>query len=274
MTTVKADNLPDVVGDELVDAATGERMTAVWYVPRGEGPHPAAIFLHGYPGYASNDDLATEFQNAGYAGLVFHYRGTWGSEGTMSLSGVLRDVETALAAVRAQAVADVDDGSRRPRIDPHRILLIGHSMGGFAALQTAAAHPGLLGAASIAGFDFASVALDPEARAWMAKFLFTGILPIRRLEQDGMFADLDAHADEWAFPNLAPRLHDVPLALIGGAADAVAPPRAHLDPLVQALDAVPGARVQTTLLPANHSFAGARRDLAQILLAWAARIGG
>ena len=89
-----------------------------------------------------------------------------------------------------------------------------------------------------------------------------------------MFADLDAHIDEWAFPALAPRLARVPVFLIGGTDDPIAAPEQHLGPLARALEAIPGARVQTAVLPANHSFAGVRRELAQDLLSWAARISG
>jgi hypothetical protein len=34
--------------------------------------------LHGFPGNERNFDVAQALRRAGYAALVFHYRGSWG----------------------------------------------------------------------------------------------------------------------------------------------------------------------------------------------------
>lgn len=48
----------------------------------GPGPHPLVVLLHGFPGNERNFDLAQLYRRAGMNVLVFHYRGSWGSEGT------------------------------------------------------------------------------------------------------------------------------------------------------------------------------------------------
>jgi uncharacterized protein len=53
----------------------GESLLKVMHVPAGPGPHPVAVLLHGFPGHERNVDLAQALRRAGYAALVFHYRG-------------------------------------------------------------------------------------------------------------------------------------------------------------------------------------------------------
>ena len=108
-------------------------MNAILYEAAGAGPHPTAILLHGFPGNERNLDLAQSLRRAGWNAVFFHYRGTWGSRGDFSFANVLEDAAAVLAQVREPAFA------RAHRIDPDRIALIGHSMGGFAALITAPA---------------------------------------------------------------------------------------------------------------------------------------
>ena len=52
-------------------------LLGVLHLPEGEGPHPVAVLLHGFPGNERNFDLAQSLRRAGYAALVFHYRGSW-----------------------------------------------------------------------------------------------------------------------------------------------------------------------------------------------------
>ena len=59
----------------------GETLPGVLHVPAGPGPHPVVVLLHGFPGNERNFDLAQSLRRAGYATLVFHYRGAWGSPG-------------------------------------------------------------------------------------------------------------------------------------------------------------------------------------------------
>jgi pimeloyl-ACP methyl ester carboxylesterase len=81
------------------------------------------ILLHGFPGNEKNLDLAQDIRRAGWDVLYFNYRGSWGSPGDFSPVAYLRQPENA----------------KRLRADPARIVLIGHSMGGFMAVQGGAA---------------------------------------------------------------------------------------------------------------------------------------
>ena len=106
----------------------GVRLNGVLYLAQGRGGHPTVVFLHGFPGDEKNLDLAQAVRRAGLNALVFYYRGAWGSPGTYSYSHVLEDVNAVLAWLREPRTAD------SMRVDSRRLILVGHSLGGFVAL--------------------------------------------------------------------------------------------------------------------------------------------
>ena len=105
------------------------------------------MFLHGYPGNERNLDLAQAVRRAGLNALYFNYRGSWGSAGTFSWANILEDANAAVQFLRSTEV------SKRHRIDPNRIILIGHSVGGWTALTSAAADQKIACAGYLAGYN-------------------------------------------------------------------------------------------------------------------------
>src|SRR5690348_815018 len=117
----------------------GAGMNAVVYTAAGAEPHPTLLLLHGFPGNEQNLDLAQAARRAGWNVLTLHYRGAWGSEGDFSFGHAAEDAANALAFLRTpEAVAKF-------RIDPRRIAVAGHSMGGFMAASAAAGDPDVVG---------------------------------------------------------------------------------------------------------------------------------
>src|SRR5690606_13427077 len=106
----------------------GDRLLGCIYVADGPGPHPTVLLLHGLPGNERHFDLAHALRRAGFNVALFHYRGAWGSEGTFSIANAAADVPAALAFLRRPEVAAAY------RVDPARVVPVGHSMGGFVAL--------------------------------------------------------------------------------------------------------------------------------------------
>ena len=104
----------------------GSRLSGILYLANGLGPHPTVVLLHGLPGNEKNLDLAQVMRRAGFNVLFFHYRGAWGSEGDYLISRQPEDVAAAIGFLRENAV--------RYRIDVNAISLLGHSLGGYAAL--------------------------------------------------------------------------------------------------------------------------------------------
>jgi dienelactone hydrolase len=147
--------------------------------PRGPGPFPLAVVAHGTPGQAalrlqySVDQYATvaaDLARRGFATLVVMRRGYASSEGPFAESngtcGRSRYVEAGLESARDLAEA-IRFMALRPHVDPARIVVIGQSAGGFAALALAAAPPpGLVGVIAFAGgrghFSERNAVCEPE----------------------------------------------------------------------------------------------------------------
>lgn len=119
-TRYGGDCRPDIHGI-LIPGKRG-RLLSVLYTAGEPGPHPTVLLLHGIPGCERNFDLAQALRRAGFHVLVFHYSGSWGSDGDYSLTHDLEDADTVLDYL----VEDTAHG-----IDKERIYAVGHSMGGF-----------------------------------------------------------------------------------------------------------------------------------------------
>ena len=249
-----------------IPAVNGDRMYACLFTPAEEAPRPTVLLLHGYPGDENNYDLAHAFQRAGYTTVIFHYRGTWGSEGKFSLSHVLEDVSSAVGFIRSH------DGEEPYRFDAKKLILVGHSMGGFAALQTAAASSGLLGVGAVAAFDFSLAAKNDKLRDAVRRE-FADCVPIRRIGLDGLMGEIDENAEKWSFPQLADSLSGLPVCLIGAADDKISIPERHLLPLYRSLRRVPGSNVTFRMLYGGHCLSGTRLELADCLLNWMKQLG-
>jgi pimeloyl-ACP methyl ester carboxylesterase len=241
----------------------GETLLGVLHVPAGRGPHPIVVLLHGFPGNERNFDLAQVLRRAGHAALVFHYRGSWGVGGTWSWGHVLEDAAAVVAALRDPALAATH------RLDPGRLALVGHSLGGFAALMTAAADPAVTAVASVAGFDLGAVAArcraDPGARVgWVEAF--TGELgPLQGTNGEAPVAEMEAAGDAWRLGGLASRLAGRPVLLIGTGHDAVTPPEVHHDPVVEAYGAS-GVHLEHHVFATDHALSDHRVALARTIL--------
>ncbi|MFI6325007.1 alpha/beta hydrolase family protein [Nonomuraea sp. NPDC050556] len=204
----------------------GELLLGVLYLPSGPGPHPVVVLMHGFPGNEANADLAQALRTAGYACLLFHYRGSWGVGGDWSWANALED-----AARVTRAVLAMDE------LDPERVALLGHSMGGFAALMTAADEPRVRAVVSVSGFDFGAVTgADGYARERYVEAFSAELLPLRGATGEGLVAEMEAAGQAWNLEALAPRLTGRALLLIGTQLDEVTPPAVHHRPLVAAFD--------------------------------------
>src|SRR5258708_20845311 len=109
--------------------SAGHQLVGVAYLARGDGPKPTVLLLHGCPGLDHNGDLAADLRDRGWNTLIFHYRGCWGSQGPYDLTTITADVRAAVDYLSAASL---------PGIDPARLVVAGHSMGGWAAIQAAA----------------------------------------------------------------------------------------------------------------------------------------
>ena len=93
---------------------------------------PAVLLLHGIPGTEQNFDVAYNLRQIGINCLLFHYRGCWGSPGKYGIMNLEQDIEAALLWLKAQ-----------PTVDPDKIVIVGHSLGGYHTLRLATRAAGI-----------------------------------------------------------------------------------------------------------------------------------
>ncbi len=232
----------------------GYRLLGTLFLARGEAPKPTAVILHGIPGIEKNYDLAHALRENGWNSLIFHYRGCWGSGGRYVLGTIPDDVRAALD--------DLSSG-RYPWVDPARLVLIGHSLGGWAAVLAGAADPharavAVYGAVS----DPRTLPLGAEAAAAEFTPWLHGFTPEDFQSQWGA---LDApYSPVEQVARLAPR----PLLILHGEAD-------QDIPVVQARGLFERAGQPRELLihpEANHSFTWHRAWLRSHLLDWLSQL--
>ena len=97
--------------------------------------YPALVICHGIPGSGAarpQDDpgyegLARDFSSLGIAAVIFNFRGCGDSGGDFDMMGWVRDLEAVLDRIL-----------NTPHIDPTRVMLLGFSGGGAAAIRVAA----------------------------------------------------------------------------------------------------------------------------------------
>ena len=238
----------------------GLRLNALLYQAAGAGPHGTVVLLHGFPGNEKNLDLAQAIRRDGWNVLYFDYRGSWGSPGVFSFQHSMEDTAAALAYLRDPANAT------RLRVNPARIVLVGHSMGGMIALHTAAHDDKVLAVGAISAADMAGRGLLPPGAAGASKqqavatlgrqLAEEGIAPLAGCTPEGLAAELMAHP-EWSLASDAPGLRNKPM-LIVTSDDGLAP---SADKLAAAISSEGNDRILTAHLPTDHSYSDKRIEL-------------
>ena len=244
----------------LAISSEGGSMNGVLYMASGQGPHPTVLLLHGLPGNEQNLDLAQAMRRTGWNVLTFHYRGSWGSHGVFSVSNAIEDAASALAFLR-----DVR-WTQKYSIDPNRLVIVGHSMGGFVAARTAADDQELDGVVLITAANmgpYMTALRSPSARKESLDSLAAELAPLGGATVESLLRDSEGHDADWDLTTYAPALKNRP-ALIITANDGLARPSQRLAQQLQ----MEGSAVELVHIPADHSFSAHRISLQTTILDW------
>jgi uncharacterized protein len=236
----------------------GVLINGLLYSPAGAGPHPTLIICHGLPGNEKNLDLAQAVRRAGWNAVTFNYRGSWGSPGAFRFAQNLEDADAVLAYLRDPVNA------AKLGIDPKRMAIAGHSMGGWVVAHTAAHDPALRGAILISMADLGRLADLPRARAVAA--MADDMETLAGVTAEGMVDEVKAHEKEFRVAGTASGLAKIPVLALT-ANDHLAP---DTDALVAAIKAGGGTRVTAMHVDTDHSWSDRRIALQGIVINWLA----
>ncbi len=243
--------------------SSGSRVLGLLHIAQGAGPHPTVLLMHGIPGYERQFDLAQALRRAGWNVLVFHPRGSWGSQGAYSITHVLEDTRAALAFLR---------DSRTSRVDANRLVLIGHSLGALAALTIATEDARIRAVAALALFDLGVVARIIRSGAGdaqaMRQFFEWAMPPLHGTSPEELMQEVLANGEGWSLPKKAFLLADRSLLFVTATRDTIAPGPQHTQPLLDALHSATARDWMHVELDSDHAFTDRRIALARAVVEW------
>jgi uncharacterized protein len=234
----------------------GVKINGVAYLASGAGVHPTFVFFHGLPGNEKNLDIAQAVRRDGWNAITVNYRGSWGSPGEFRFSNNPEDADATLAFLRDPANA------RKLGIDTTRLVIAGHSMGGWVTALTAGHDRGIAGAILISMADMSRV--GTTARPELVSFMADDMESLAGVTAESMAADLIANGAKWRVADRVAGLARVPLLVITSN-DGLAP---QSDSLVAALRAKGAVSVTTVHFPTDHSYSDRRIALESAIVEW------
>ena len=242
----------------LTIPSNGSEMDAFLYLAAGPSPHGTVVLLHGLPGYEINGDLAQSIRRAGWNVLLFNYRGTWGSTGTFSQSSAIEDTAAVVRFLRDPAnVATY-------RIDPRRLVIIGHSFGGFLAGYEGSHDPAINAIGIISATNLGRVNFDPKERDTRLKRWQTQLHPVHGVTASELFAEAELHAKDWDYVQWADALRTRQLLLV----EADDQNHGDMEALASALRQKGSSHLEQRAVATDHSFSDHRIALQAIVVDW------
>jgi acetyl esterase/lipase len=163
---------PQVKADVRIAYGPAPAQIVDLFLPKGRGPHPVVVLIHGgcylpeYRGLAETSGIAADLAKRGYAVWNVEYRKL--GEAGAGYPGTFLDVADAVDRIRTEAP--------KYRLDTRRVVALGHSAGGHLALWAASRHR-----------------LPKTSPLWRAD-----PLPIRAVVSIGGIGDLEGQGDVFA----------------------------------------------------------------------------
>jgi uncharacterized protein len=247
----------------------GAAIGGLFYQASGKHQSPTVILCPGFPG--NNTDvlgLGASLWKEGINVLFFNYRGTWGSEGILSIPNSLEDVTAAIRYVKS------DRAIRTLNIDTMDITIIGYSFGGGLALLASLTDTTIRKVIDIAGGDLAEVARMMQSSAEynrsIENLLEQGISSsgFKSLNAKEMFTDVFMDMDKYDLVKHAEPLYHKKILLISGWSDQANSLERHILPLFRALQRYGANQLEIEVFSTDHSFKNVQDQLTKRILAW------
>ena len=240
----------------------GAEMDALLYQASGAGKHGTVLLLHGLPGYEQNADLAQSIRRAGWNVMIFHYRGDWGVQGPFSITASIEDTAAAVKFLRDPATI------ARYHLDAQRLVVIGHSLGGFLAGYEASHDPSIPAVAIISAVNLGTMNADPKEKAARIQRWEGQLHPLSGTSAATLFEESRTHAREWDYVQWARALRDRPVLLL----QADDQNRSDMEALAAALRREGAVALEHVPVATDHSVSDRRILMQTIVLEWLSKL--
>jgi len=206
----------------------------------------------------------------GFNALAFNYRGTWGSEGLLTIANSLDDVVSAIHFVESSHAV------QKLNVDRSSISVIGYSFGGGMALLGSLSDHAARKVAYVAGGNLSEVARLMEKSGEYRRAILKDLnglpsLGFNSISGEEMVAEVCVDMDKYDLVKHAEALSKKDILIIGGWRDQENTIEHHLLPLLRALQRHEAKRVQIEIFDTDHSFADVRSQLADRIVSWLRR---
>ena len=238
----------------------GVKINGVAYLASGAGVHPTFVFFHGLPGNEKNLDIAQAVRRDGWNAITVNYRGSWGSPGEFRFGNNLEDADAVLAFLRDPVNA------RSLGVDTSRLVIAGHSMGGWVTALTAAHDRGIVGAILISMADMSNTGSSTRAHA--ISVMADNMESLAGVTAESMADELIAGSPKWRVADATSGLARLPLLVITSN-DGLAP---QSDALVNAVRAKGNGSVTTVHYATDHAYSDKRIALEGSIVKWLERL--
>ncbi|MCL1940324.1 MAG: alpha/beta hydrolase [Synergistaceae bacterium] len=236
----------------------------IFYYAQGQKASPTVILCHGFPGFEKNADIAQTLRRAGFNVFIFSYRGAWGSQGDFTFANVITDTCKAVCYIKS------DEFPLKERVNGQPVILIGHSMGGFAAVMAAARLPEVRHVISIAGWNIGLNAKESRRRNEVKErvnTILSGAKVLSGITSAALWNEIYLYENEYDLCHAAQNFAGRRMLLIAAERDDDTPADINHIPLLGALRSAKAA-ADEVYIDADHSFAEKRIELANAILRW------
>jgi Dipeptidyl aminopeptidases/acylaminoacyl-peptidases len=252
--------------------SAGHDLYGIIYMAEGKGPHPTMMLLHGFPGNEKMLDIAHALRRAGINSVFFAYRGAWGSGGDFSYSNCIEDAMAAVDFLRSPEI------TAKYRIDPSKLIISGHSMGGFVTFNLAKLLKDVNYFISYSGWNLgaygkrlaaADAATTEKVLAWLAG----SAVPLNGTSNTALRDEILRLKDSHDLIDYVPALADKKILMIGAKQDIPVPMQYDHIPLYDALKKSYPNNVEEFVVDDDHAYSATRIAVMEATLNWLKKQG-
>ena len=250
----------------MIFRSDGDVIHAVLFRGAGDGAHPTAILLHGFPGGEGDMfGIGAAISADGWNALALNYRGMFQNEGTHTPLHTLADAVAAL---------DYLDSAGFDFVAKDQFVAIGYSYGGWVALMTGARDSRV---ACVAGIGAGNIGVLAEDMAGDAKIRanwedafekLTRGNPARGVGGKKTVEEILANSLELDIRNQGDALSRKPVLLIGGWRDDTASLEKFMIPIARSIEAVDGSKLTPIVVDDDHAFRNTREAVLGAVRSW------